>query len=147
MKCAEIMSSPVRTVRDTEDALLVASLMREHDVGFLPVCDAAGRVVGVVTERDLAIRVCAENAEAMDVVVSHIMTSPPITCRPTQSVDDVRRRMTAHRHSVLAVVDAGDHPVGVISLWDIYESADYQVVGLRKSPGRDQPGARSAPTR
>ncbi len=123
MKCVEIMSAPARTVRAEEDALFAACLMREHGVGFLAVCDAEGRLVGVVTERDLAIRVCAENEEAKDVSVSEIMTPRAITCRPTHSIGEVKRQMLAHRHSVLAVADESDRPIGVISLRDIYEAA------------------------
>ena len=131
MKCAAIMSTPVRTVRDTDDALVAASLMREHHVGFLPVCNDVGRVVGIVTERDLATRVCAENAEAKDVFVSDIMTARPITCTPEQSVADVQRQMIAHHHAVFAVVDDRARPLGTISLWDIYEAADHAVRGPR----------------
>jgi len=124
MKCQELMSAPVHTVRAQEDALSAACLMREHGVGFLPVCDADGCVIGVVTERDLAIRVCAENEEAKDVSVGDIMTAHAVTCRPTESVGDVRRQMLAHHHSVLAVADDHGRPVGVITLWDIYEATN-----------------------
>ncbi len=124
MKCAAIMSTPVRTVSDQASALVAASLMRDHRVGFLPVCDDVGRIVGVVTERDLALQVCAENAEARDILVSDIMTGQPITCRSTQSVAEVQRQMNVHRHSVIAIVDERDRPVGTVSLWDIHDSAD-----------------------
>ena len=122
MKCMEIMSAPARTVRADEDVLFAACLMREHGVGFLPVCDAEGRVLGVVTERDLAIRVCAENEEPKDISVADIMSPNAITCRPMQSLTEVKRQMLAHRHSVLTVADERDRPVGVITLRDIYEA-------------------------
>ncbi|CAN5922206.1 CBS domain-containing protein [soil metagenome] len=122
MKCVELMSTPVHTVRAEEDALAAACLMREHGVGFLPVCDADGRVTGVLTERDLAVRVCAENEEAKDVSVGDIMSEHAVTCRPTQSIAEVKREMLAHHHSALAVTDDRGRPIGVITLWDIYEA-------------------------
>jgi len=122
MKCMEIMSAPARTVRAEEDVLFAACLMREHSVGFLAVCDAEGRLVGVVTERDLALRVCAENEEAKDISISDVMTPHAITCRPTHSIGEVKRQMLLHHHSVLAVADDDERPLGVISLRDIFEA-------------------------
>jgi CBS domain-containing protein len=124
MKCFDLMTTPVRTVRGDENVLVAACLMREHEVGYLPVCDDTGRVVGVLTERDLAVGVCAENEAAADVLVRHVMTAPPITCPQHATIVETQRQMLAHHHAVLTVVDEQRHPVGVISLWDIFEGRD-----------------------
>lgn len=120
MKCVELMSTPARTIGQHADTLAAAVLMREHRVGFLPVCDDAGRLVGVVTERDLALRVCAEDEQAHNVPVRRVMTLLPVVLGAGQSVAEARRQMIAHRHAVLPVVDGERRPVGVLSLWDIF---------------------------
>ena len=60
MLCQEIMKHPVKWVAQDDTARTAARVMREENIGFLPVCDRSGRVLGTVTDRDLAIRLVAE---------------------------------------------------------------------------------------
>ena len=60
MRCEEIMKRDVRTISPDEPVQAAASIMRDTNIGFLPVCDAtSGRVVGTLTDRDIAVRVVA----------------------------------------------------------------------------------------
>ena len=125
MRCQQIMKRDVRAVAEIDAALVAARIMREHDVGFLPVCDEAGRVVGVLTDRDLALRVCAEDSRPAATPVGSVMTRGAISCRPMQPVSHAERLMRQHHLTRIMVVDDENRPVGVISLSDIaqYEPA------------------------
>ena len=119
MRCEEIMKRDAQAVADSDDVVSAARKMREFDIGFLPVCDAQGRVVGVLTDRDLAIRVCADDAPAKTVVVRDVMTRGVVSCGPTQSVALAEGRMRDHRLTRMVIVDEDERLVGVLSLSDI----------------------------
>jgi CBS domain-containing protein len=129
MKCEEIMKRTVRSVRDGDDAGVAARLMREHDIGFLPVCDPSGRVVGIVTDRDLVLHVCAENARAKTVMVRDIMTTKVIGVRPAHPVSYAERQMRSHRHTRVVVLGEQGQPLGILSLSDIAQYAHPSRIG------------------
>ncbi len=118
MRCADLMKTSVVYVRGDETAQTAARLMREGNIGFLPVVDDQKRVVGTVTDRDLAIRVCAEDLEATQVRVDAIMTPEVVACRPEDDVDRARELMASERKSRLLVVGDDRFLRGVISLSD-----------------------------
>jgi len=93
--------------------------MREQDLGFLPVCDEAGRVVGVVTDRDLARRVCAEDARASATPVRDIMSVGVVACRPAHTVAHAERQMRRHKVTRIVIKDDEDRLLGVLSLSDV----------------------------
>ncbi len=121
MHCADLMKTSVVYVREDETAQTAARLMREGNVGFLPVVDDQKRVVGTLTDRDLAIRVCAEDLEATEVRVGSIMTPEVVACRPEDDVGRARELMAANRKSRLLVVGDDRFLRGVISLTDLAE--------------------------
>lgn len=125
MQCQQIMKRNVHAVADVDDALVAARIMRDHDVGFLPVCDAAGRIIGVITDRDLAVRVCAEDARAATTPVGSVMTRGAVSCRPTHTVGHAERLMRRHHLTRLPVTDEQGRPLGIVSLSEIaqYERA------------------------
>jgi CBS domain-containing protein len=123
------MKREVHAVADGDDALVAARIMRDHDVGFLPVCDVNGRVIGVLTDRDLAIRVCAEDSPPATRRVCAVMTGAVISCRPTQTVSHAERLMRRHHLTRVVVVDDENRPVGVVSLSDVAQYAAPARVG------------------
>ena len=139
MRCREIMHRSVFTVRETDNVGLVARLMREENVGFVPVLDSDDVLVGVVTDRDVVIRGCAGTQDPREVTASTIMSREPITCRPNDDVAEVERRLRKHRVGRLVVVDADGSLCGVLSLSDIaqYDSPasvgrTFQAIAERK---------------
>lgn len=118
-QCQQIMKRSVHAVAETDDALAAARIMRDEDVGFLPVCDANGSVVGVVTDRDIAIRLCADDGRASTTLVGALMTRGPVTCEPTQSIAHVERVLQSHRITRIVVADDAGRPLGIVSLSDI----------------------------
>ena len=119
MKCSQVMTRDVKTVKTTDDVFFAARLMRQHEIGLLPVNDEHGRLVGVVTDRDLAVKVCAGNREAVDTQVGDVMNKPVITCLAGQTVDHVEREMKVHALRRIVVVDGRHHVVGVVSMTDL----------------------------
>ncbi len=102
--------------------------MRDLNIGFLPVCDVAKKVRGTVTDRDLAIRVVAEDRPS-SVPVSDLMTQPVITCHPDDDIRTVQRLMGQHHKSRIVVVDESESAVGIISLSDIAQYVDEPEAG------------------
>ncbi|CAN5918071.1 CBS domain-containing protein [soil metagenome] len=129
MKCDEIMKRTVHAAGDQDDACVAARLMREHDVGFLPVCDEAGRPVGVVTDRDLALRVCADDKRAAATPLRDIMTVGIIACRPTHSVAHAARQMRSHKITRILITSDEGELLGVVSLSDVAQYVRPAQVG------------------
>jgi CBS domain-containing protein len=127
MLCREIMHRHISTARESDEVRSVAGTMRDENIGFVPVLDEGGVVVGVVTDRDIVVRACVGIADPRRVLVGSMMSRAVISCRPTDGVETAERRMREHRISRLLVIDDDGALAGVISLSDI---AQYD------SPGR-----------
>src|SRR5918912_2488880 len=83
----EVMTSDPRTVASGATVVEAAREMRDGDVGSVVVVDD-GRVTGILTDRDIAVRVVAEGLDPTTTKVSEAATSPPVTLTVDQSVDD-----------------------------------------------------------
>jgi CBS domain-containing protein/RNA polymerase-binding transcription factor DksA len=121
MRCEEIMNQELEVVREQDSVQAAAQRMRDANIGFVPVCADSLRVVGTVTDRDLAVRVCAENRPADTTQVGEIMTRDVVTCRPSDDVRHAERLMGEHQKARIMVIDEAEVLVGVISLSDIAE--------------------------
>lgn len=119
MLCKDIMRRPVETVRRGESVQAAAQKMRDFRVGFLPVCGDGDRVVGVVTDRDMAIRVCATGESPATTPVEAIMSTDLVTCSADAEVEQAEALMAQNRKSRVLVLSSGGDPAGVISLSDI----------------------------
>jgi CBS domain-containing protein len=118
--------TPEPEVLRTDDTVRTAAAkMRDGNIGFLPVLDDVEQLVGVVTDRDLAIRVLAE-ALPPETLAAEVMTVDVVTCNPDDDVLRAERLMRVNQKGRLAVVDDADRLVGVISLADI---AQYDEAG------------------
>ena len=128
MRCALVMHQPVVTVDAGASARAAAELMRAHGIGFLPVCDAEGCAVGVVTDRDLAVRVCAAGGDADQVPIGEVMSRGLVACRPTDSIVRVEELMIHHKKQRVLVVDERGRPAGVIAVADLAAHDRYETV-------------------
>lgn len=110
-----------------------ARRMRDRNVGFLPVCDRHRHVIGMVTDRDLALRVVAEGLQC-DLPVSDVMTREVVACSPDDDLLRAERLMIASHKSRLVVLDAEGRLAGVVGLSDItahdIENADGIIAGV-----------------
>ncbi len=119
MRCQEILSREIVSCRESDTIQVVALKMRDANVGFLPVCDREGVTVGVVTDRDLALRGCAVGLDPKRVPVTEVMTHQVLSCRLDDDLRHVEGLMANNRKSRILVQDAAGHPIGVISLVDL----------------------------
>lgn len=119
MKIGETMLTLVYSARLKDSVQRCAQLMSEEKIGFLPVLDEQGTLAGVVTDRDLVVRVLAEGRSAL-IPVGEVMTPGPImTCSPDDDLVDLERKMSAEKKARAVVINASRQPVGVISLSDV----------------------------
>lgn len=129
-RCGDAMKHAPVCVRFDEPAGEVARLMREHDVGFVPVCqDPGGAVVAVVTDRDLATQVVAGGLPASTPLREVLPTRDVVTSHPDDPLERVEELMATHRKARLPVVDHDGRLVGVISLSDVARHEPPDVVG------------------
>jgi CBS domain-containing protein len=119
MRCESVMTEDVVYVRPTDTAQYAALAMRQENVGFLPVCDERGCVVGTLTDRDLAMRVCAEGIAPAKVTVGEVMTPDVVGCLPEDDLTHAERLMAERGKSRIVIVDEAAHLCGVISLTDV----------------------------
>jgi CBS domain-containing protein len=119
MKCKDVMLTLVFKCNEQSSVAECAQLMRDEHLGFVPVLDQQLAVVGVVTDRDLAVRVVAEK-RGLDTPVSAVMsTGPFLTCKPDDELEELEDRM-ARTKKGRALVKAKDGSLlGIISLSDI----------------------------
>jgi FOG: CBS domain len=117
MKANEIMT-PSPSVCSSSDTLgNVARLMRDYDCGAVPIVDN-GRVVGIVTDRDLAIRALAEGL-GTDAKAGDVMTASPQCGSPDDDIRDIEKMMADHQVRRVPIVDAGGKCVGMVSQADL----------------------------
>jgi len=117
MKVREIMTKEVGTATLDSTIEDVAAMMKEEDVGSIPVMDD-GELAGIVTDRDIVVRCIAEGKNPSDTTVEEILTEELHTIEPEADVEDAAQVMSEHQIRRLPVVDGGEL-IGVISLGDI----------------------------
>jgi CBS domain-containing protein len=133
MDVRELMTAPAHTVY-TEDTLnCAAKLMRDHALGCVPVIDDAGRLAGVLTDRDIALAAYSAGEALWKLRVDEHMHTPVWVCRPGDGVDVAARLMREHRVRRLPVVDEHGRPIGLISLDDLAHASRQPI--LEPEPG------------
>lgn len=131
MKAREIMTlnpcccSPDDSVQD------VAQLMRDNDCGSVPVVDDAGRVVGTITDRDLAVRGLAAG-QGPDARVSDLMTPNPRCCGLDDDLSVVEQTMADNQIRRVPIVDADGSLVGIIAQADLALAAENRRLDERE---------------
>ena len=121
MLCKEIMTSDVVSFRPLDRIDGAARRMRDENIGFAPVCEEDGKPVGAITDRDIALRVCAQDRRAGRTHVDDIMTRDLITCRMTDEVERAAHLMADHHRNRIIVLDRRGRLAGVISIADVIE--------------------------
>lgn len=120
MKVRDIMTENPACITPETTARQAARLMEDNDVGSLPVVesDANRRLIGVVTDRDLALRVLGRG-ESPEVQVREVMSSNVQCCRAEDSLDDVENAMARHQVRRIPIVDANNCVVGMVAQADL----------------------------
>jgi CBS domain-containing protein len=118
MLCEEVMKRGVECISASESVQGAAGRMASANIGFLPVCDGENKVLGTLTDRDLALRVLAEGKPGTT-TVGEVMTREVVACSPTDDLRKAERLMGENHKSRILCCDDDGRLVGVISLSDI----------------------------
>ena len=133
MKIKEIMTSGPMTCSPETNLAAAAALMLEADCGILPVVDEHGKLVGVVTDRDMYIALATRNTLASQLTVGEVARTQVFTCGPDDDVQAALATMKRHRVRRLPVEGFGGTVAGIVSMNDILLAA-----GPRKAVRSDQ---------
>ncbi|MFU0823542.1 CBS domain-containing protein [Clostridium sp.] len=117
MEIRNIMTKTVATINAEDTVERAAQMMKEHNVGSIPVCRGE-KVVGVITDRDIALRSTAEGQNVKQQKVKDIMTSNPVTGTPNMDVHEAARLMSERQIRRLPIVE-NDKVVGIVALGDL----------------------------
>src|SRR5438477_1520311 len=127
----EVMSSKLCSIDTDKPVAYAAKMMRDEDVGIAPIVEG-DRLVGVLTDRDIAVRVVAEGRDPEQVKVTEVASRDVVTLDPQQDLDEALRLMARHQVRRLPVVEEDGRLVGVVAQADVaqegVESKTGQVV-------------------
>jgi CBS domain-containing protein len=124
MRAMEVMNGFVVRARPDSTVRDVAAAMRDQGVGIVCVCNEDKIPLGVVTDRDLALRVCATGANPNQLLIQAVMSKNPITCALDAEVEDIHLLMNQNGVARVFVVDAARQVSGIVTLAELwhYES-------------------------
>ena len=122
MRARDIMTRNPECCRRDDTARDAALAMRDHDCGAVPIVDDGGRVIGIVTDRDLAVRGIAAGKD-ISTKLSDLMTPVAATCGQDDDMRDVEQKMAELQVRRIPIVDAGGRCLGIISQADIARAA------------------------
>jgi len=119
LRCRDIMTRSVASVRRDTPVSEVARLMRDQDVGAIPVLDESGKLAGIVTDRDLVVRGLTSDKPEAELRAEDCMSDDVYTANQNDRVVEVINEMGDHQIRRIPVVDSRDRLVGSISTADI----------------------------
>ena len=120
MHISDLMKREPQRVLSHDTCRMAARRMRDENVGFLRVCDREGRVLGTITDRDIAIRLVADG-QAPEMPVGDVMSREVVACHVDDELERAEQLMAASQKSRLVVVDGDGRLRGVVSLSDVAE--------------------------
>ena len=123
MLCQDLMKGDVLCVKAQTTVAEAAAIMRDEQIGFLPICDGARNVIGTLTDRDIAVRVVAEN-ESANQPVARFMTADVVACRSDDDLSIAQDLMGEMQVSRIVCMSESGELDGVISLSDIAQVGD-----------------------
>lgn len=119
MKVEEIMTRSPRVCMPATALHQVAQMMRDEDVGEIPVVDGERRVVGVITDRDIVVRCVAAGDNPREVQAQACMTAPALTVTEGASLEECARLMAAQQVRRVPIVDAAGAICGIVAQADV----------------------------
>jgi CBS domain-containing protein len=130
MLVKEVMTTSVETTQPDRSLQEAAERMKTLNVGPLPVCNADGRLVGMVTDRDITVRAVAQGFGATMGAVRDVMSTDVVFCFEDQHVEDAARLMRDNQIRRLPVLNRNKKLVGIVSLGDLaVETQNEEMIG------------------
>ena len=115
----ELMTTNPTTVDTSARVVEAARIMRQEDVGPVPVVENGDRLAGIVTDRDIVLRVVAEGGDPQSTTVGEIMSRDLVTVDPDQPLDEALRLMARHQVRRLPVCEEDGRLVGIVAQADV----------------------------
>lgn len=124
LSARDVMTRNPRTVMPSTTLKDAALVMRDEDTGIVPVCDESGKLLGVLTDRDMVVRAFAFDKVPGAMRVADIMSDDVEACTEEESVHEILELMGRNQIRRVPVVDRDDRLIGIISMGDIARKAD-----------------------
>lgn len=124
MRVHELMSRQVHTCRSSDSLEAAAQVLWDHDIGAVPVVDDKGRVVGMLTDRDLCMAAYTQGRPLRELVIAETMSRELVACQPGDSLAHATALMKHHQLRRLPVLDEERHPVGIVTLADLAHACE-----------------------
>ena len=128
MQVKEAMHKGVEWVEPDVPVSIVATKMRDLDVGAIPVCEE-DRLVGMITDRDITCRAVANESDLSKTTARDVMTKKVIFCRDTEELDDAIRIMEDKQIRRMPAIDEDKRMVGMLSLGDVTHAVSQEMSG------------------
>lgn len=118
MKCKHIMTKAIKTCDYNCSVKEAAQIMKKFDTGVVPIVDAMGKPLGVITDRDITVNAVAESNHPDNIKVLNLMTKHIISVHEDDLIDVATQKMKEYKVRRILVVDDEDRLKGIISLAD-----------------------------
>lgn len=128
MKVKDAMHPGVTWVGPETSIADLARSMRDDDVGAIPIGEN-DRLIGMVTDRDIVVKGCADGRDMATMTARDVMSEPILYCRADQDMDDAIRLMEIHQVRRLPVIDANKRMVGMLSIGDVAAFTNRDLLG------------------
>lgn len=141
MSVGQICSRVTATAAPGESVRAAARRMKDYDVGTLVVLkqDRGSRAIGIITDRDIALRCVAAELDPDEAVVADVMTTPVHSIQDGVSVQDALAKMAHAGTRRLVVLEDGERVAGILSLDDVLEHVIAEVSVMRELLAKQQP--------
>lgn len=126
MKCNEVMTNDPVCCLPADSVAKAAELMKNENIGSIPVIEneQSQKLVGIVTDRDLALKIVAEALDAKAITVEMVMTRKVVTCQVDDDLQRALNAMAEHQLRRIPVVDSDNKIVGIIAQADVATRVD-----------------------
>jgi CBS domain-containing protein len=127
-KAREVMSGGADCVGENDSIQDAAKRLAELDVGAMPICGEDDRLKGMLTDRDIVVKVLAEGKDPSSTQTGELAQGKPVTIGADDSVEEALQTMTEHKVRRLPVIDGHDL-IGVVSQADLAQELDDEKIG------------------
>jgi CBS domain-containing protein len=124
----DLMTKNPCSIEADKSVAYAAKMMRDEDVGLAPIVEGE-KLIGTLTDRDIAVRVVAEGKDANQTTVREVASTNIVTIDPQQNLDEALRLMAKHQVRRLPVVEEDGKLVGVVAQADVAREGDAEQTG------------------
>jgi CBS domain-containing protein len=124
MKCSDVMTKNPKTCAPTDNVAQAAQLMKSEDVGPIPIVGANDKLEGIITDRDIVLKVVAEGRDPKTTKLADVMTTDLISCTVDGDIEEMLDLMEDNQVRRIPLVDANGRLVGIVSQADIATRLD-----------------------